>query len=34
MYEVAKFKLKAGTSPLLVNGVTLTNEYDGDKLLI
>ena len=32
MYEVAKFKLKAGTSPLLVNGVTLTNKYSGDKL--
>jgi hypothetical protein len=32
MYEVAKFKLKAGTSPLLVNGVTLTNMYSGDKL--
>ena len=28
-YEVAKFKVKAATSPLLVKGFTLTNKYAG-----
>ena len=33
MYEVAKFKLKANTSPLVVNGVNLENTYTGEKNL-
>jgi hypothetical protein len=33
MYEVAKFKLKANTSPLIVNGVNLENTYTGEKNL-
>ncbi len=32
MYEVAKFKLKANTSPLLVNGVNLENVFSGKTL--
>ena len=32
MYEVAKFKLKANTSPLLVNGVNLKNVFSGKQL--
>ena len=31
MYEVAKLKVKAGTSALEVNGITLTNVYTGTK---